>query len=265
MDETIIVKKNYDSNPVREWNRLEGFHYEFEITRRIMSRYMKGGKVLDIGGGPGRYSIYLAKLGYDVTLVDLSDGNVALAKEMADKEEVHIEAFQADARDLSSLNLGKYDYVLLMGPLYHLFKESDREKCVQEAKKHLKKGGLIFASFISVSAGINYYLDENPDALIHDPAQDLFDRMAEDQSWSGTAFTEATFINNLEIFPFFEHSGFENLTLFGQEGICGTRLSHLENACESVRKRYLEISLDLCENPQYFAYSNHMMYVGKYI
>ena len=265
MDESTIVKENYDSDPLREWNRLEGFHYEFEITSKIMSRYMKKGKILDIGGGPGRYSIHLAKMGYDVTLADLSDGNVALAKEMADKEGVRIEAFQADARDLSALHLDEYDYVLLMGPLYHLFKESDRKKCVEETKKHLKKDGLIYASFISVSAGINYYLDENPDALIDDPAQDLFDRMTENQSWSGTAFTEATFINNLEILPFFEQLGFKKLTLFGQEGICGTRLSHLESACESVRKRYLEISLDLCENPQYFAYSNHMMYVGKYI
>ena len=81
MDESEIVKKNYDENAALEWGRLEGFHFEFEITKRYLQKYLRGKTVLDIGGGPGRYSIWLAKQGYDVTLVDLSEGNVAFAQE----------------------------------------------------------------------------------------------------------------------------------------------------------------------------------------
>lgn len=160
MDEVKIVKKNYDDNPEREWDRLEGFHFEFEITKHFLDKYLKGKTVLDIGGGPGRYSIYLAKLGYEVTLIDLSNGNVELAKEKAKEFNVEIKAYQCDARDLSKLDLGSFDNVLVMGPLYHLFKERDREKCILEAKKHLNKDGILFASFISVTGGLNYYLDE---------------------------------------------------------------------------------------------------------
>ena len=262
LSEVEIVKKAYDNNPAQEWQRLEGFRFEFEITRHMMHRYLKKGKVLDIGGGPGRYSIYLAGLGYDVTLVDLSDGNVAFARKKAEEAGVPIRAFSCDARDLSGLDLGEYDNILLMGPLYHLFQEADRAKCVLEAKKHLKKDGLLFASFISITGGLNYYLDNCPDQLIYEPAMDLFDRMEQDESWSGTALTEATFINNLEILPFFQRLGFEKLTLFGQEGITATRLSFLEQASREVRDKYLELSLRLCENPQYFPYSSHMMYIG---
>lgn len=264
MDETIIVKKSYDDNSQREWDRLDGFHFEFEITKHFLNKYLEGKTVLDIGGGPGRYSIYLAQQGYDVTLIDLSDGDVELAKEKAKEFNVNIKAYQCDARDLSKLDLGSFDNVLVMGPLYHLFKESDREKCIMEAKKHLKEDGVLFASFISVTAGPNYYLDECPEELIDEPDMDLFDRMAEDKSWSGTAFTEATFINNVEILPFFTKLGFEKITLFGQEGITGTRLSLLEKSNDAVRNKYLEISLRLCENPQYFSYSNHLMYIGTY-
>ena len=54
MDEAVIVKKAYDDAPEREWNRLEGFRFEFEITKRKMEKYLKKGSVLDIGGGlPG--------------------------------------------------------------------------------------------------------------------------------------------------------------------------------------------------------------------
>ena len=87
--------------------------------------------------------------------------------------------------------------------------------------------------------------------------------MENDESWSGPAFTQATFINSVEVLPFFEKLGFEKLALFGQEGLTGTRLSYLNHAPEPVREKYLEISLRLCENPKYFAYSNHLMYIGR--
>lgn len=37
----------------------------------------------------------------------------------------------------------------------------------------------------------------------------------------------------------------------------------IEAASEKVREKYLEISLKVCENPQYYAYSDHLLYVGK--
>ena len=87
--------------------------------------------------------------------------------------------------------------------------------------------------------------------------------MERDESWSGMAFTQATFINSVEVLPFFDELGFEKLSLLGQEGLTGPRLTKIENSDEEVRKTYLEISLRVCENPQYYAYSDHLLYVGK--
>ncbi len=261
--EIEAVRKNYDLNAQKEWERLGGFSFEFEIAKRYLKKFMRGKTVLDIGGGPGRYSVYLAELGYDVTLVDLSEGNVELAKRKFREYGVKAEAYVCDARDLSALGLGKFDNVLLMGPLYHLSAVSDREKCVEEAKKHLADDGVLFASFITITAGYNYYLDTAPENLIDEPALDLFDRMAKDESWSGQAFTQATFINSVEVLPFFERLGFEKLALLGQEGLAGPRLTAIESASKKVREKYLEISLKVCENPQYYAYSDHLLYVGR--
>ena len=263
MNEIEIVKQNYDLNAQAEWERLEGFHFEFEITKCYLKKYLKGSTVLDIGGGPGRYSIYLAEQGYDVTLVDLSDGNIALARQKISERSLNIKTHVCDARDLSALNLGQFDNVLLMGPLYHLSGADDRQKCVSQAMVHLKEGGTLFASFISITGGLNYYLDECPEKLINEPALDLFDRMERDESWSGMAFTQATFTNSIEIEPLFNKSGLTKLALFGQEGITGTRLSYLEKCSEEVRNLYLSLSLRLCENEKYFTYSNHLMYIGR--
>lgn len=262
MDEAVIVKQWYDEHLEDEWNRLEGFHFEFEITKTIMKKYMKPGKVLDIGGGSGRYSLYLASLGYDVTFVDLSDGNVTFAKKKAEELKLTIKAYQGDARDLSKLPLEQYDTILVMGPLYHLFSVENREKCILEAKKYLSENGVLFASFISLAGGLLYYLDECPEEIINETELELFECMKEDKSWSGKAFTEATFIEVDEVEPFFSRLDFSKITMFGQEGVCGPRLRMIESSSSDVRNFYLNLSLKLCEKEKYFPYSNHIMYIG---
>lgn len=134
-----IVRENYNKNAQLEWERLEGFHFEFEITKHYLKKYLRGKTVLDIGGGPGRYSVWLAQQGYDVTLVDLSESNIKLAKQKFKEFGVQAKAYVCDARDLSGLDLSTFDNVLIMGPLYHLSDVEDRKKCVLEAKKHLAK------------------------------------------------------------------------------------------------------------------------------
>ena len=62
---------------------------------------------------------------------------------------------------------------------------------------------------------------------------------------------------------FFERLGFEKPALFGQKGFTGPRLTFLENSPEEIGNFYLDLPLRLCENPQYYAFSDHLMYIGK--
>ena len=87
-----LTKKVYSENVLREWRRLikDPFHrLEFDTTMRFLKKHLpKKGIILDAGGGPGRYSIELAKLGYDVVLLDFTPGNLELAKKKIKKEKV---------------------------------------------------------------------------------------------------------------------------------------------------------------------------------
>jgi len=49
---------------------------EFAVTMRALADHLPPppARVLDCGGGPGRYAIELARQGYEVTLFDLSAG-----------------------------------------------------------------------------------------------------------------------------------------------------------------------------------------------
>ena len=128
------VKKHYDENAVQEWERLENHPFEFLFTTYMMDQYIQpGDTILDIGGGPGRYSIYYAKKHCGVTLVDLSSGNIALAKEKAAESHVDIQMYVGNCLDLDAMALGTYDHVFLMGPLYHLTDAADRKRAVELA------------------------------------------------------------------------------------------------------------------------------------
>jgi 2-polyprenyl-3-methyl-5-hydroxy-6-metoxy-1,4-benzoquinol methylase len=88
------VRTYYASFGEREWTRLEnqndGF-VEFAITCQMLSKYLKpNSRILDIGGGPGRYSIWLAKQGHRVVLSDLSPNLLSIAQTKIDEAGVRI-------------------------------------------------------------------------------------------------------------------------------------------------------------------------------
>ena len=70
-----IVQDWYSSHVSAEWRRLQKDPYhriEFIITNQFLKKYLpKRGTILDAGGGPGRYSIELARQGYSIVLLDL--------------------------------------------------------------------------------------------------------------------------------------------------------------------------------------------------
>ena len=172
--EIQMVKDTYNNNVVEEWERLERHPIEYAITCRYIDRYIKpGNKVLDIGGGPGRYSLYLAEKGCDITLLELSDANVAFANEQADKQGLQIKTICGDACIADTLVNSQFDHILLMGPLYHLPDENDRIKAVNAALRLLKTDGTLFSAFISSYAAMWDFLAREPKHIISLREQEL--------------------------------------------------------------------------------------------
>ena len=70
----------------------------------------------------------------DVTLFDLSPENVKFAVERANEQGLSIKVECGDAREADKLINGKFDHILLMGPMYHPFEESDRITAINAAR-----------------------------------------------------------------------------------------------------------------------------------
>jgi SAM-dependent methyltransferase len=137
---------------VREWERLRRHRTEFALALRALAEHLPPppARVLDCGGGPGRYAIELARQGYQVTLFDLSAGNLVLAQQKAAEVGVMLAGFeQGTALNLARFATDSFDAVLLLGPLYHLLEAEERAQALAEATRVLRPGGLLLAAFIS--------------------------------------------------------------------------------------------------------------------
>lgn len=143
LDEAI---RAYYGQRVDEEVRLTstvGGRVELERTRRLLDAMLPAGaRVLDVGGGTGVHSRWLAERGYAVTMVDLVPSHVARAGEAGT-----FTAVAGDARELPVAD-GSADAVLLLGPLYHLITRADRDTALREARRVLRPGGTLLAQGI---------------------------------------------------------------------------------------------------------------------
>lgn len=120
---------------------------EYLTTMRYIEKYLTpDAKIIEIGAGTGRYSVKFADMGYDVTAVELVPHNIEIMKKKV-KPHHRIQIYEGNACDMSVFESDKYDIVLLLGPMYHLFTDEDKHKAISEAIRLAKKGGVIFAAY----------------------------------------------------------------------------------------------------------------------
>ncbi len=132
------VSKYYAECGLQEWERLSRNPYrrlEFDTTMHFLEQHLpKEGRILDAGGGPGRYTIGLAKRGYHVVLLDLASEMLEIARKQirkADVSEGVRDVVQGSIDDLSMFSDDTFEAVICLGVPCLLSFSSNRDRELQ--------------------------------------------------------------------------------------------------------------------------------------
>jgi len=235
-------------------SKSQAANVEFLTTVRYIEKYLTpGAKILDVGAGTGAYSLYFARKGYAVSALELADANIAaFRKKLTDTDPIDL--VQGNALDLSHYDRDSFDIVLLLGPLYHLHEETDKLRCIAQAKRVCKPGGKIFFGFISNDIVILTMQQCQEDYLMHGD------------------YNKETF--RLEDFPFVFHTVDHCRALLGKAGIrichavaadgATELLQELVNSLDDASyQQYLRYHYYICEKPEFLGMSNHLLFIGE--
>ena len=125
---------------------------EFERTKEILAETLPKppAVIYDIGGAYGEYAWWLASLGYEVHLFDLSVTNIAMSAELAAEYPgtTLAAAVVSDARSIPRPDKSA-DAVLLMGPLYSITEFEERILAIRESRRLLKDDGILFSAALT--------------------------------------------------------------------------------------------------------------------
>ena len=257
MENIRKILENYYSRG-EEKNRLvkdKAHQVEFLTTVRYIDKYLEvGNKILEIGAGTGRYSIYYAKKGYEVESVELVKSNIEEFKKHITND-MKIKINEGNALDLYMYNDNTFDITLLLGPVYHLFSIEEKREAIEEAIRVTKPSGKIFIAYITndiviLSYGLkkgnllklkdvcdeNYRVKEIPEEIFSVEYVEEFDNMMKDFS-------------------------VKKLCEIAVDGLSESLSDYINELSEEEYKVWLDYHFKNCERKDLMGYSSHVLYI----
>ena len=130
-----------------DWQASTGEQAEILNTLFDENGFDRTARILDCACGIGTQAIGLAALGYSVTASDISDGELAQARERAEKNGVNIRFEHADFCALSESFSEQFDIVIAMdNALPHMLSHEALETAVSSIVGQVRPGGIFVAS-----------------------------------------------------------------------------------------------------------------------
>lgn len=269
------VRAYYASFGEREWARLENpadGAVEFAITCHTLTTHLpSGARVLDIGGGPGRYTVWLAQQGHRVVLADLSPELLSIARTKIKQAGVGAmveDIVEANACDLSLWADDSFDAVLNLGPFYHLPDPEERHRAAVEMGRVLRPGGIAFVALMPRYAFLRRTL-AIPDERHRLAKPDFVARLLEDGVFINDIpgrFTNGYGVRPEEVASFFEQHGFRMLALLAAESIVADIQRALFELAEDDPVAYeatFEVIVHTASDPSILGMATHLLYVGR--
>lgn len=258
------VRAYYDAHPALEWGRLDRHRTELAVVLRALDEVLPAqSRVLDVGGGPGRYAIALTRAGHEVVLVDLAPRNLDLARQKAAEAGVSLAGvITADACALPDTCGAGFDAALLFGPLYHLLTDAERQEALRQASARVRPGGIVAATFISRFAPLRDASTQDPEWIIREAAS-LPDLLHTGIYDGARGFTAAHFAHPDDIAPMMTRAGLHVERILGCEGIVAGHEEHVNALKGAAWDAWVTLNRQLAEEPSLLGAADHLLCIAR--
>ena len=268
---TNPITDTYNSDPGREWNRLveDTYHsLEFTITWHHLSQHLPpAGQILDAGGGPGRYSLALCRAGYQVTLLDLSEGNIHFACQQFKEEPLEVqsrlsEAAVGDVTNLSRFGDKTFEAVLCLGGvLSHIQPAQARRRAITELVRVCKPQGIVAVSGVGYLAVLRTILME----FSHEILWPTWFEFLQTHDSAGPTQTDWHWYTAADLRGLAESHGLTTLIMAGCQGLSSSLIEATNHLAEDPVKwrRWLDLLLQTSTDPAVVEMAEHILYVGR--
>lgn len=244
-------------NKFNEDKRLKTRHgrVEFIVTMKYIEEIVKNykkPKILDLGAGCGAYSIPLSEY-YDVTALELVKHNL----KVIEKNSQNIKLIHGNATNLSMLEDNSFDVILIFGPMYHLISTEEKLKCLNEAKRVLKKNGTILVSYIMNDYAIirhgfkdRHILEETSkiDESFHIISK-------EDDLYSYVRLDDIDNLNKL--------ANLKRIKIISQDTISNYMREYINKLNDKEFELFIKFQLSICERYEMLGLSTHVLDILK--
>ncbi len=259
------VVENYEN--YREEERLtsnQARKIEFLTTVRILEEHLKEGcKILDCAAGTGIYAFFFAKKGYEVTATDITPRHIKLINQELKKGEVSMQTAILDTVNLSVYKDETFDVVLNMGPFYHLTLEEKREKCIQEAMRVLKKGGLLVTAYIPRLFILQYTALKDPKYLDLELAEQIMETGVLKHNDEKCFWTDTYYSSKEEMEKIYKNHNLKIADHFAQDGLSPLLSETVDSWTEEQFEVWCEYHYRMCREPSILGASNHAIIIGE--
>lgn len=272
MNSKQLISRNIEIfyNNASEDTRLEkGMGvFEFERIKTLIEKYLpeSNSRIIDVGGGTGKYAAWLAQKGHDVHLVEPVSKHIEIAKSRASRLKNKFSIHLGEARKLEFPN-NFADLIILHGPLYHLQTKEARAKAISEAKRVVKNNGIILGFAINYTASTLVGL---LNGLIH--KKSFFD-MCKQELATGLhnpppdfpwLLAEAYYHKPEELKNEFTIQELIHLNTYAVEGMAWLDKDYFANMLHKKKRETLLELLKVTETDHYLlSFSPHMMIVTQ--
>ena len=237
---------------------------EFITTTRVLDEVIDAkSKILDCAAGTGVYAFWLADKGHDVTATDITPRHIDIINQTLKTKEYSMNTAVLDATDMSCFADDTFDVVLNMGPFYHLITKEQREKCLNECLRVLKKDGLLITAYIP-----RYYIFQ---CIATSDVKYLDGRLANQLIETGVLkhddekcfWTDTYYSSKEEMKSIYEEHGMEIINHFAQDGLAPLLSHKVDNWNESQFKTWCDYHYSICREQSILGSSNHVIIIGR--